>query len=133
MSYILDALKKAERERHQTKIPTLQTVHRKPWQPRRGHWLWIVVVVVALVNVGLLIWLLRPAPLYEKPVTPPATTASAKTPPATATPTAPASSASSTAAPTTAPAAPVTTAPPNATAAAGPGTTVSPVERSAAT
>lgn len=64
MSYILDALKKAERERHLTKIPTLETVHRKSWQPRRGQWLWIAAVV-AVVNVALLIWLFRPEPTHE--------------------------------------------------------------------
>ena len=38
MSYILDALKKAEREHHQAKVPTLQTVHRTSWAPPRHLW-----------------------------------------------------------------------------------------------
>jgi len=66
MSYILDALKKAERERHLAKIPTLETVHRTSWQPRRSQWLWIAVAV-AFLNVALLAWLFRRAPIPEKP------------------------------------------------------------------
>lgn len=71
MSYILDALKKAERERHLTKIPTLETVHPKSWVPRRGPWLWIAAAVL-LVNVALLIWLLRPERAPDRPAEAPA-------------------------------------------------------------
>src|SRR5207249_3266866 len=59
MSYILDALKKAEREHHQAKVPTLQTVHRTSWAPPRHLWQGIGAAV-ALVNVAVLIWLLVP-------------------------------------------------------------------------
>src|SRR5262245_52789323 len=59
MSYILDALKKAERERHSAKIPTLETVHRMRWERRHPQWMWIAALVV-LVNTALLIWFLRP-------------------------------------------------------------------------
>jgi general secretion pathway protein B len=65
MSYILDALKKAERERHAARIPTLETVHRTPWERRRPQWLWIGAAVV-LVNAALLVWLLRPEPMLQK-------------------------------------------------------------------
>ena len=61
MSYILDALKKAERERHLAKIPTVNTVHRISWDRRRPIWLWIAGAAV-LANVAVLIWLLRPEP-----------------------------------------------------------------------
>ena len=61
MSYILDALKKAEREHHQAKVPTLQTVHRTSWTPPRHLWQG-VGAAVALVNVAVLIWLLVPGP-----------------------------------------------------------------------
>ena len=62
MSYILDALKKAERERHGAKIPTLEVVHRTPSAPRRRLWPWVGAAVV-LVNAAVLIWLFSPIPL----------------------------------------------------------------------
>ena len=65
MSYILDALKKAERERHLAKIPTVNTVHRISWDRRRPIWLWIAGAAV-LANAAVLIWLLRPEPAREK-------------------------------------------------------------------
>src|SRR5262249_29239191 len=64
MSYILDALKKAERERHLAKVPTVNTVHRISWDRQRPVWLWIAAAAV-LVNVALLVWLLRPEPAPE--------------------------------------------------------------------
>ena len=65
MSYILDALKKAERDRRPATVPTLETVHQSPAPPAapaRPVWHWIVAVVV-LVNAGALIWLLRSGPM----------------------------------------------------------------------
>jgi hypothetical protein len=62
MSYILDALKKAERDRPAARIPTLKTVHRPPAGPSRRLWPWVGAVVV-LVNTGVLIWLMRSAPM----------------------------------------------------------------------
>jgi general secretion pathway protein B len=59
MSYILDALKKLERERRLAKVPTLDTAHRTSSAPRRRLWPWIGAAVV-LVNAVVLIWLLRP-------------------------------------------------------------------------
>jgi len=59
MSYILDALKKAEQERLLAKVPSLATVHRPPTARGRRLWPWIAGVVI-VVNAGVLIWLLRP-------------------------------------------------------------------------
>ncbi|CBE67731.1 MAG: hypothetical protein F9K13_05090 [Candidatus Methylomirabilis oxygeniifera] len=63
MSFILDALKKAERDRHLAAVSTPATVHRTPAPPlrRRRLWPWIAGVVI-VVNVGVWLWLLRPAP-----------------------------------------------------------------------
>ncbi|SRR6266540_1957386 len=62
MSYILDALKKAERDRSATTIPTLETVHQPPAGPARRLWPWVAAVVI-LVNAGVLIWLMRSGPM----------------------------------------------------------------------
>lgn len=63
MSYILDALKKADRDRHPVAVPTLATVHRAPAPPsrRRRLWPWIAGAVI-VVNVGVWLWLLRSSP-----------------------------------------------------------------------
>lgn len=62
MSFILDALKKADRDRHPVAVPTLATVHRTPERSRRRLlWPWIAGAVI-VVNVGVWLWLLRPAP-----------------------------------------------------------------------
>ena len=91
MSYILDALKKADRDRHPVAVPTLATVHRTPAPPsrRRLLWPWIAGVVI-VVNVGVLLWLLRPAPsvpdevlvsVTRAPATSPAPAAPEQAPP----------------------------------------------------
>ncbi len=71
MSYILDALKKADRDRQPAAVPTPTTAHRTPEPPSRNRplWPWIAGVVI-VVNVGALLWLLRPAPSvpYGAPV-----------------------------------------------------------------
>lgn len=77
MSFILDALKKAERDRPAGAIPTLETVHKPPAAPApppRPVWPWVVAVVV-LVNAGALIWIMRAGPMRsnEVPASPPAT------------------------------------------------------------
>jgi general secretion pathway protein B len=64
MSYILDALKKAERERRVAKIPTLDTVHETPLR-RRARWMWLGAAVVLVNAALLLIWLPRPVPVHE--------------------------------------------------------------------
>lgn len=60
MSYILDALKKADRNRRAVAVPTLGTMHRAS-EParRRTRWAWIAAALIA-VNAGVWIWLLRP-------------------------------------------------------------------------
>ena len=62
MSYILDALKKADRQRRPAAVPTLTTVHREPEPaPRRRLWPWMLAAVI-LVNAGVWIWLFRATP-----------------------------------------------------------------------
>jgi general secretion pathway protein B len=58
MSYILDALKKAEQERDLGRVPRLETVHdNAPHRTRVLPWL---IVGILLINVAALIWWLRP-------------------------------------------------------------------------
>lgn len=69
MSYILDALKKAERERDIAQLPTLTTVHDMPTkQSRRRVW---VIVGVCLICAALLGWIgflsVRPAANHGAP------------------------------------------------------------------
>lgn len=61
MSYILDALKRAERDRHLTRVPTLATIHASA-HPARPRWLWVGGGVL-LVNAIVVILLLRAAPV----------------------------------------------------------------------
>ncbi len=66
MSYILDALKKAERERSQEKVPDLHTVQDEPEPPRaKKRRLMPALILVALLlnSVILLFWL---SPWEEK-------------------------------------------------------------------
>ena len=58
MSYILDALKKAERERGISKVPTLTTIHEL--RNVRRHQVWIIVGGIAL-SVALLAWFSLPS------------------------------------------------------------------------
>jgi len=91
MSYILDALKKADRDRHPVAVPTPATVHRTPAPPsrRRRLWPWIAGAVI-VVNVGVWLWILRPAPsvpdgalvsVTREPATSPAPAAPSQAPP----------------------------------------------------
>jgi general secretion pathway protein B len=61
MSYILDALKKADRERSLAKVPTLTTVHVPLVAAGRRIVVWVVVGVV-LVGGGAFLWAVRPSP-----------------------------------------------------------------------
>lgn len=61
MSFILDALKKAERERDLARVPTLSTVHIPVLTTGRRFGLWVAAGVF-LVGGGLSIWLWRPSP-----------------------------------------------------------------------
>jgi general secretion pathway protein B len=70
MSYILDALKKAERQRHLTAVPTVATMHRPPVVTRRASWPWIAVAAVLLANATvLLLWVIRPTPVIPERAT----------------------------------------------------------------
>jgi general secretion pathway protein B len=66
MSYILDALKKAERERDVSHIPTLTTVHVMPdVQSRKRYWIILgacFVCAALLVGIGFLLMKPVPAP-----------------------------------------------------------------------
>ena len=127
MFYILDALKKVERDRRRAHVPSLATMHAVPVE-RRPMWPWIVGGALAINALGFaLVLALRPSPTTA--VTPPAgVTASAPvTPQAAATDTPAPALATPTIAATPPP--PVMAAPDAAaTRAAAP-----PVERSRAT
>jgi general secretion pathway protein B len=58
MSYILDALKKAERERGVAKVPTLETVHQTPEKSRKGPWI-VSATVLILLSAGAAWYLSR--------------------------------------------------------------------------
>lgn len=57
MSYILDALKKSERERSHPRVPTIMT--EQPWTPRRQPhaWIWAAVAGAVVAAGGLAVWL----------------------------------------------------------------------------
>jgi hypothetical protein len=59
MSFILDALKKAERDR--SRVPTLATVHGPAREAARAIGLWVAAGVL-LAGGGLLLWLVWPSP-----------------------------------------------------------------------
>jgi general secretion pathway protein B len=61
MSYILDALKRAERDRHLTHVPTLATIHASA-HPTRPRWIWVGGGVL-LVNAIVVVLLLRAGPV----------------------------------------------------------------------
>jgi len=52
MSYILDALKKAERERGLTDVPRLETVHDLPLEKKTGVWIAAGCSVLCLIAAG---------------------------------------------------------------------------------
>lgn len=57
MSYILDALKKSERERSLGHVPTLSTVHSYPKSHASRRWSWLVLVLsIMLVLIGVAIY-----------------------------------------------------------------------------
>jgi general secretion pathway protein B len=80
MSYILDALKRAERDRHLAPVPTLATVHSSA-HPTRPRWPWVGGGVL-LVNAIVVMLLLRAGPVAGPTSTP------SLAPPAAAPPTA---------------------------------------------
>ncbi len=62
MSYILDALKKSERDRSLGHVPTLNTVHSYPKVPASRRWLWlalallILLILIGGVIYGVMFW-----------------------------------------------------------------------------
>jgi hypothetical protein len=86
MSFILDALKKSESERHRHSGPVLMDVRIAPPRRRLPTWAWVIAGVL-LVNLLLLVWLLWLAPGRTPAPTAPAATspvASPTAPPAAA-------------------------------------------------
>jgi general secretion pathway protein B len=78
MSYILDALKKLERERNLGAVPNIDTLHLPAHMPdaRRSPWGWILGISIALVaGLTVLLWRFMPGG--------PETTAESATSPAT--------------------------------------------------
>ncbi len=72
MSYILDALKKAERERGRAKVPTLTTVHSPVWEVGRSYGLWAIGggVLACVAAAFWLVWLrptAAPPPTIVRP------------------------------------------------------------------
>ncbi len=75
MSYILDALRKAERDRQVSRVPTLATAHGGAEPGRRLQWAWAVTgpLVVSAVVAYSLFWASgRPDPRREAALPPPA-------------------------------------------------------------
>lgn len=82
MSYILEALKKSEQERHRGRAPDLQALHTAPAQtdhPRR--WWPLALALALLLNAGLLlVW--RPWEIARpEPAAVPVASTAAPTPP----------------------------------------------------
>ena len=69
MSYILDALKKAERERDLRRVPNVTTAHVSISGAGKRLGLWVVVGAL-LFGGGLAIWLLRPSSGVVSPAAP---------------------------------------------------------------
>lgn len=82
MSYILEALKKSEQERHRGRAPDLQALHIAPVQTDRPRRWWPLALALALLfNAGLLlIWHPWDA-THTEPVAAPAISTAAPTPP----------------------------------------------------
>ena len=85
MSYILDALRKAERDRHVSRVPTLATAHGSADLLRRPHWVWAAVAGALALGGAITFTFLRTPPTRPDPVR----TVIAPAPPAPALPVAP--------------------------------------------
>ena len=77
MSYILEALRKADQERSAGSVPDLEAVHESTSQSGSSYrWIWILGVILALNGMLLAVILLRdghdePAPVVEDSPAPP--------------------------------------------------------------
>ncbi|HKW94839.1 MAG TPA: general secretion pathway protein GspB [Methylomirabilota bacterium] len=80
MSYILDALKRAERDRHAARVPTLATVHASA-HPTRPRWPWLGGGVLLVNVIAIVVLLLRAGPVAG-----PTNTIESPAPPAAASP-----------------------------------------------
>lgn len=83
MSYILEALKKSEQERHRGRTPDLQALHTAPAQTDRPRRWWPYALMLALLlNAGLLLtWYPWEATRPEPAAAPAPSTIVAPTPP----------------------------------------------------
>jgi general secretion pathway protein B len=71
MSFILDALKKSESERHRHSGPVLMDVRIAPPRRRLPAWAWVIIAVL-VANFMVLAWLLWLSPRQSPPVQGPA-------------------------------------------------------------
>jgi general secretion pathway protein B len=76
MSFILDALKKSESERHRQSGPVLMDVRIAPPRRRIPPWAWVIAAVL-LVNMAVLSWVLWLSPAHSANPTAPAVVAAA--------------------------------------------------------
>ncbi len=60
MSFILDALKKSDRQRKRGEVPGLQTMHAPLQSQARRRPIWPFLLLALLLNAGLLLWWLAP-------------------------------------------------------------------------
>jgi len=70
MSYILEALRKAERERSVGQVPDLTAVCALPPPPAKRVWLWVLLVGALGINAAVLAWVFIP---HEQPAASPTT------------------------------------------------------------
>jgi hypothetical protein len=67
MSYILDALRKAERDRQVARVPTLATAHGGAFPSRRPPWAWAVVAGAVVLSAVALYAVVGGPPRSESP------------------------------------------------------------------
>src|SRR5215813_1069943 len=90
MSYILEALKKAEERRSRSaRVPTLSTTHRAPAAARHARWPWVAVALIVICAAPVA-WMLRPNTPSTTAIPQPPRRDAVIPPPAAATRTAPA-------------------------------------------
>ena len=88
MSYILEALRKSERERALGRVPSLDTVHERARPASPLPWV-IAMIAVLVLSAAVAAWLLRdsaPGVTETSPGSPSASVTPAPTPPAAAPP-----------------------------------------------